>query len=475
LALFAAVLAVGLLSAVSCAKKSGDAADTDKSGREAVSETVSDAAPEAEPEVSVAAKTFDTLIDGRDGKVYKTVKIGGRTWMAENLNIKKGGSRCYGNIKANCDKYGRLYDWETAKTVCPSGWRLPSDRQWYDLTAAAGGSRAAGKKLKSASGWNGGEGTDDYGFSALPGGMWKQNEYDKLVAEGVGGYGYWWGTVDGRDTQGSGIGDLGGNLVWIMGYDNDGVQADHPSWGSLYSVRCVEKLGCAADGACAKCGKEEYDPEKEFCHKYTMWSVAWSVDYNPPPSIDIIDVKKGFIDKSITSYNVIEKCGGMEYLPVTQSCHDGVVKDPFRKECICSVYDYYYYTGGKLNVEKRVWLGSSTYDPETHFCGITHEYQSDEEFDSDDPHGYSVLRKCGGKKYDYFKEFCHNDSIVGYCDYIKTNIGEKYDVEPSPYRVGKYDPAKEFCYNDKMILKKCGGETYNPNKQKCKNGELVNK
>jgi uncharacterized protein (TIGR02145 family) len=109
--------------------------------------------------------------DSRDGKTYKKVTIGTQTWMAENLNYAANNSVCYGNSAENCAEYSRLYNWATAKTACPTGWHLPSDDEWTMLTDNVGGSKTAGTKLKSAEGWNkDGNGTDDYGFSALPGG-----------------------------------------------------------------------------------------------------------------------------------------------------------------------------------------------------------------------------------------------------------------------------------------------------------------
>ncbi|GBU22899.1 hypothetical protein R80B4_02812 [Fibrobacteres bacterium R8-0-B4] len=137
-----------------------------------------------------------TLADPRDGQKYKTAVIGGRTWMAQNLNYQtESGSWCYGDDKSNCAKYGRLYDWETAKTVCPDGWKLPDTADWRTLVSAAGGAETAGKRLKSTSGWNwnkddnvSGDGTDEFGFSALPGGLRYSNG-----GFGVGGVGgYWW-------------------------------------------------------------------------------------------------------------------------------------------------------------------------------------------------------------------------------------------------------------------------------------------
>jgi len=76
-----------------------------------------------------------TFKDPRDGKVYKTVKIGNQTWFAENLAYKpkKGNYFVYMNDQSNAIKYGYLYDWETAKKVVPVGWHLPTKIEWDTL------------------------------------------------------------------------------------------------------------------------------------------------------------------------------------------------------------------------------------------------------------------------------------------------------------------------------------------------------
>ncbi len=78
--------------------------------------------------------------DPRDGKKYRTVKIGNQIWMAENLNYETPtGSYCYDNDPANCGRYGRLYDWENAKKAVPPGWHLPNIKEWESLVDYLGG------------------------------------------------------------------------------------------------------------------------------------------------------------------------------------------------------------------------------------------------------------------------------------------------------------------------------------------------
>ncbi|MCL1966571.1 MAG: hypothetical protein FWF67_01670 [Fibromonadales bacterium] len=144
------------------------------------------------------------FVDKRDKKKYRIVKIGKYIWMAENLaydapNIK---SCCYDNDKDNCKKYGRLYDRKTAKDACPPGWHLPSHDEWKNLIESAGGDAVAGKKLKAKDGWKdygetSGNGTDDFGFSALPGGLVNSagtHRYDRCD-------GRWWSNSESNDDK----------------------------------------------------------------------------------------------------------------------------------------------------------------------------------------------------------------------------------------------------------------------------------
>lgn len=113
-----------------------------------------------------------SMNDLRDGKTYKTVKINLQTWMAENLNYETVGSDCAYDDLSDCSKYGRFYTWNAAQKACPYGYHLPTEEDWDYLFMAVGGEAIAGKMLKSKSGWaENGNGTDSYGFSALPTGL----------------------------------------------------------------------------------------------------------------------------------------------------------------------------------------------------------------------------------------------------------------------------------------------------------------
>jgi uncharacterized protein (TIGR02145 family)/uncharacterized repeat protein (TIGR02543 family) len=183
-----------------------------------------------------------TFIDDRDDKSYKRVRIGDQVWMAENLNYDASGSKCYDNSNANCEKYGRLYNWATAMNgasssslspsgvqgACPVGWHIPSDAEWTTLTDFVGGTSTAGTKLKATSGWyNNGNGMDNYGWSALPGGYGNSDGY----FNDAGGLGSWWSATED-----------GANLARDrdMSYNNENVYRGSNGKALLFSVRCAQ-------------------------------------------------------------------------------------------------------------------------------------------------------------------------------------------------------------------------------------------
>jgi len=195
-----------------------------------------------------------TFTDSRDSKVYKWVKIGTQTWMAENLNYKfentlDSSGYCYKNDTVNCEVYGRLYNGCDVK-VCPSGWHLPTIEEWKILVDFAGGEKVAGKKLKAKNGWNEkfGDGTDDYGFSALPGGSGYYCESSEcgcdsdpadcgLVSERiVGEAGVWWSATK------TYYSDEESNVVSYLAINGDSgeFEGSNTCLLTFYSVRCLK-------------------------------------------------------------------------------------------------------------------------------------------------------------------------------------------------------------------------------------------
>jgi len=213
--------------------------------------TVNTVQPAAAPDTAGGSFT-----DLRDARTYRTVRVGKVTWMAENLNLKTKRSKCYGNKKSNCQKYGRLYDWNDAMNACPAGWRVPGKEDWDSLVAAADAYlspnhdtwETAGKKLKAKDGWDyddesniTGGGTDDFGFSALPGG-WGYGRDDVYfsIMPAIGGRagnfrdagsdGHWWSANE----------DGASAYNWSMSYRDDDVSASGSRKTTLSSLRCVE-------------------------------------------------------------------------------------------------------------------------------------------------------------------------------------------------------------------------------------------
>jgi uncharacterized protein (TIGR02145 family) len=159
-----------------------------------------------EDESDVNTVETGTFIDNRDGRVYKTVKIGNQWWMSENLAYKaNGGCWAYEQNSSNVSKYGYLYNWETAKKVCPAGWHLPSNDEWNQLAKYINNNNQSGPRrkgqgdywpiaefLKSTTGWGGNcNGNDEFGFNALPGGI----RYDNGRFFSKWHYGFWWSST----------------------------------------------------------------------------------------------------------------------------------------------------------------------------------------------------------------------------------------------------------------------------------------
>ena len=203
-------------------------------------------------------RTTSTGITGTvtdvDGNIYATIGIGDQTWMAENLkttkynddtdiplvtdgsewdNLTTPGYCWYDNDQATYgDTYGALYNWYTVETgnLCPTGWHVPTEAEWTELTDYLGGESVAGGKLKETgtSHWESpNEGaTNESGFTALPGGY----RGGDGGFGGVGSHGRWWSATEG------GTGGAWGRGVRYSG-SNVGQHEDDEVSG--YSVRCL--------------------------------------------------------------------------------------------------------------------------------------------------------------------------------------------------------------------------------------------
>ena len=179
--------------------------------------------------LTATAQQAATFTDTRDGKVYKIVTIGSRTWLAENLAFKAdSGCWAYDNNGRYTGIWGCLYTFRTAQKACPAGWHLPGIEEWDSLISAAGGADSAGSKLKAKNWWyENGKGTDAYGFNALPGGFHSHlGDFD-----GMYGTGYWWSATATEATKAT---------VTHMYYQSDKVSKINALKTDGYSVRCIK-------------------------------------------------------------------------------------------------------------------------------------------------------------------------------------------------------------------------------------------
>ncbi|MBQ3776552.1 MAG: fibrobacter succinogenes major paralogous domain-containing protein [Fibrobacter sp.] len=212
---------------------------------------------------------YGELVDSRDGQVYKTVVIGGQTWMAEDLDYADSinypsmleRNWCYTlySTPNRCEGHGRLYTWAAAmdsmgtfsnngkgcgdgwtcsptypvRGICPEGWHLPDTTEWKNLFLDVGGKSIAGKMLKTVSGWeNDGNGTDEYGFSAWPSGK-RENVYSGSFSGRWETVIFWTSTSNRQVSRGNGL------CTWFS-YKADSAYMDLCVKHYGYSVRCVK-------------------------------------------------------------------------------------------------------------------------------------------------------------------------------------------------------------------------------------------
>jgi len=161
----------------------------------------------------------DSVVDIRDNRVYKMVKIGNQTWMSENLKFKCEGSFVYDDQQKNFKKLGCVYTYEASKNACPSGSHLPSKQEWDTLVKTLDPTEqniAVDKLLKKS-----------YpGFMISIGGF--RNSKGKYVA--LNSEGWYWGSDNTIYING----DVSGATLFI----NEKI--DKKELKNAYSIRCVK-------------------------------------------------------------------------------------------------------------------------------------------------------------------------------------------------------------------------------------------
>lgn len=199
-----------------------------------------------------------------EGQVYNTIQIYSQCWLKENLNVgvmipgsdEMGENGvfekyCYDDDENNCDVYGGLYQWgemmqytsqEGTQGICPPGWHLPLDEDWKVLEGAVDSNYGigdpewdvfeswrgfdAGILLKSTNGWAySGNGSDLFGFVALPGGFRQNNgNFEEVTLSGA-----WWSSM------------TAGGYGWyhFLSYGSSKVWWHHTYWDYGMSVRCL--------------------------------------------------------------------------------------------------------------------------------------------------------------------------------------------------------------------------------------------
>jgi uncharacterized protein (TIGR02145 family) len=189
----------------------------------------SSSAPASSSSATQGIWIIDTL--KHEGFSYPMAKIGEQVWLAQNMKATPsvGESWCYGGHSSNCDLYGKLYDFEAASSVCPSGWHLPTHKDWnelLDFVNKSTGMDAAGLYLKANRLWLEKEGLDRFGFSALPGGFRTEGGDFTMLQERA----YWWSEA--KDAENA--------YFRSLQNDSDMLTSGYSAQGRGFSVRCVK-------------------------------------------------------------------------------------------------------------------------------------------------------------------------------------------------------------------------------------------
>ncbi|MCQ2050243.1 MAG: hypothetical protein MJZ22_04485 [Candidatus Saccharibacteria bacterium] len=360
--------------------------------------------------------------DSRDGKVYKTVKIGAQTWMAENLAYKTADSKCSSG-DSDC-KNGRLYHWADVmdlgvaantssaalliksrnKGICPEGFHVPNksdyerlftqpwvdnvfrsyderDNGWFgfidyptDAESLVFGSDSECKLILQVN--------SSYKESDLKScNLYKFNgSFQKDRETGVR---YWTAFENGDDKA------LGASLLNAK-YVFD--EAEYSAKSDLNYLRCVSDE--------ERCGGKELQ-DNQYCYNDKVYEKAKPSE----GACDELAAKDGLLKDRC--YGPKDSEGLVAYSPVKFYAEGGM---------------FYPLCGGKKLAAEQFCAAGKAYD------------------------------KCGGRRYDFMREFCRENVVVAFCDSISDN---------------------QFCV-DGIVYDKCGGKEYDITKEKCINN-VVNK
>ncbi len=183
-------------------------------------------------EVTIVDSPFGEFTDDRDGSTYNTIMIGNQIWMAENLEYEMvSGSWAFDDNPAMVQDFGRLYNWASSQSACPTGWHLPSNNEWASLVSTLGGPDIAGGKLKDVGSvhWKfpNSHATNESNFTALPGGM----RYTDGSFFDKGENAYFWSSTSENTTDA---------YYRKLDYDRGSITYGSNNGEIGFSVRCVK-------------------------------------------------------------------------------------------------------------------------------------------------------------------------------------------------------------------------------------------
>jgi uncharacterized protein (TIGR02145 family) len=180
-----------------------------------------------------AGKSNDSVLVDSDGNRYPVKSLSDNIlWMTNNLNLAIPGSYCYEDKKHNCQIYGRLYTWESAKNGCMllgNGWRLPTNDEWKGLLALHGGIAKDSDEIRKEA-YKEVMYPGDSKFNAvLGGGRDFEGLYSRLEA-----HGFYWTATENDSTA-----------AWFYNFGKGSQSLFQQNGGEktrAFSVRCVKSV-----------------------------------------------------------------------------------------------------------------------------------------------------------------------------------------------------------------------------------------